>query len=125
MIIPFRAGDLRHPVELYDVPADIQDTYGQVTDTSTLIGSFRAKVENLRGRQLVSGQQQIIVISHRVTLPWLGSAVPATAHNPHRLILPRMYLVLEDGTRLDVIEADNVLKADRYWLLMCNEKVVS
>jgi hypothetical protein len=123
--LPFRAGDLVNTVQLYDVSADTQDDYGDVTDTSALIGSVRAKIENLRGRQLAGAQQQIIVISHRVTMPWLGSAIPATADNPNRLILPRMYLLLEDGTRLDVIEADNVLKANRYWVLSCNEKVVS
>lgn len=125
-MIPVKAGELNRKVTLYDVPAETQDAYGQVSDTAAEIGTFRAKVENLRGRELQSAQQMFASVSHKVTMRWLGSAIPASDHNPYRLILPRMYLVLDlDGTRLDVVSADNVGKANLYWVLTCNEKVVT
>lgn len=110
-------------MQLFDVPGTTVDTYGQVSDTSTLIGTFRAAVVNLRGRELIAAQQAYTSVSHKVTLPWLGTAIPATAHNPNRQVLPRMYLILPDGSRLDVIAADNVDKRNRTWILTCNEIV--
>lgn len=124
MITPTPAGGLPHSVELYDLPVQQQDEYGQVIDTPVLIGRFRAKVSRLRGRALQAAQQVYTSVTHEVEMRWLGSAIPATSHNPNAYILPQMYLVLRDGRRLDVVDADNVDEARRMWTLVCNEKVI-
>lgn len=125
MPIPIKAGELFNNVQLFDVPGDAQDSYGQASETGTLIGTFRAKVQNLKGRELIAAQQAYTSVTHKVTMRWLGPLIPATTHNPNRLILPRMYLILEDGSRLDIVNADNVDKLNFYWVLTCNEKVLS
>jgi head-tail adaptor len=124
-MIPMKAGELRNSVELYDVPGETLDDYGQVTDTPSLIGTFRAKIENLKGRELQAAMQDYTSVTHRVTMWWLGSAIPATAHNPNGYILPRMYLNLRDGRRLDVVYASNTDELNYQWVLMANEKVVT
>lgn len=125
-MIPIRAGDLTQSVQLWDPGEAVVDAYGQaIAAGTTQIGTFRAKVENLRGRLVTSGVQAFSNITHRVTMRWLGTAIPSTADNPNRLILPRMFLILQDGSRLDIIDADNPLKARTHWVLNCSEKVVS
>ena len=62
--------------------------------------------------------------THIVKLRWLGSAIPATANNPNRQIVPRMYLIdTLDGSRLNVAFANNVEKRNRQWELTVEEKV--
>jgi hypothetical protein len=124
-MIPVRAGELARNLQLYDVPGGTQDEYGQVSDEGQLIALVRGKVEHLRGRELQAAQQVYTSVTHKVTLRWLGSVIPRTPANPNGYILPRMYLVLEDGRRLDVVDANDVGEAHLYWILTCNEKVVT
>lgn len=119
-------GDRKQRVQLYDVPPSAPDSYGQTTDVGTLVGTFWAYIRNLSGREMMRAQQVQILATHRVELGWLGSAIPAAAHNPNRLILPSMYLiVVSTGARLDVIFADDVEMRHELWVLTCQEKVIS
>lgn len=56
-----------------------------------------------------------------------GTAVPISvgpsANNPFGLILERMYLIdALDGSRLNILNANNVEKRNRQWILICEEK---
>lgn len=117
-------GSLNRRVQLYDVPTEVLDEYGQPgVDAGTMIGTFWAGVRLMRWQEKAAAQQVTILATHVVMLRWLGTAIPATASNPHRLILPGMYLIIvEDGTRLDVLEADDVLRAHVYWSLTCQQR---
>ncbi len=124
-MIPYRAGNARQRVTLYDVPATTQDDYGQVAQAPTVIGTYWAEVLPLRGRRLTQIRTTWPMATHTVHLRWLGSAIPVSAANPAGHILPRMYLVLSDGSRLDITFANNVEKRNRYWELTCEEKVTT
>ena len=119
------AGLMRHKLMLYDVPEQTVDDFGQPSETGTLIGTFRGRIQTLRGRMLIESQVTAPTATHRVTLPWLGSAIPATTDNPSREILPRMYFILEDGSRLNVVLANNLEKNNLMWELTCEEHVVT
>lgn len=117
------AGYLRHSVELHDVPGATVDDFGQPSPDGALIGTFRARITPLRGRMLTNARANYPTATHRVELPWLGSAIPATTDNPNGEIVPTMYLVYR-GRRLDIVFAGNVDENDLQWDLTCTEKVV-
>lgn len=112
-------------VQLWDVPETMQDSYGQPSQAGTLVGVFPAAVVPLKGQEMLNVRAVWPTASHQVWLRWLGSAIPATTTNPNGLILPRMYLVLVegDGSRLDVVFAENNEERDQFWKLTCEQKV--
>ena len=117
------AGTRDQRLQLYDVPGDLND-YGQPSTTGTLIGTFWGSVRNLSGRDMISAQQANNVVTHKIELGWLGTAIPSTASNPNRLIRPTMYLIhVRTGKRYDVVFANNVDEANIKWELTCNEIV--
>lgn len=120
------AGSLIHSVDLYDVPITTLDEIGQPGSTpGAKIGTFRANVQPMSGRLFVSAKIQFPEATHMVMLPWLGSAIPQTAANPARKILPTMHFILDDGTRLDVVFAADVGRLKRVWHVTCQEKVLT
>jgi len=123
MMSNFRAGRLRERIDLYDVPGESQDNYGQVAQTASKIGTFWGSIQTLRGRELATVQQAYTLATHRVFLRWLGSKVPTSTRNPHGLIRVGMYLMCRDGSRLDIVMADNEMRQNRDWRLICSEKV--
>jgi len=122
---PFRWGTARQRVTLWDVAASTLDPYGQPSQVGVPIGTFWAWVLPLRGRRLTQARAVWPMASFVVTMRWLGSAIPITPHNPSRQILPRMYLTLSNGSRLDIIDANNVEHRNRQWDLTCMEIVVT
>lgn len=124
---PLLAGPRQQRVTLYDVPPSAaQDSYGQTSDTSAQIGDkpFWASVRLLRVREKLVNQQIMPTATHIVEMGWLGSAIPKTATNPNGYILERMYLILADGRRLDILEADDVEMLHIMWRLTCEERKV-
>lgn len=122
---PLLAGPRQQRVTLYDVPPSVaQDSYGQTSDAETQIGTFWASVRLLRVRERLVNQQLLPTATHMVQMGWLGSAIPTSSTNPNGYILERMYLVLQDGRRLDILEADDVEMLHVQWALTCEERKV-
>lgn len=130
---PLRVGKFRQRVQLYDVPETTQDSYGETSTNGTQImgpgtnGTFAAEVRPLKGDEMLNVRQMWPTATHKVTMRWLGSAIPTNgANNPNGLIIPRMYLIDElDGSRFDIVFANNIEKRNRAWELTCEEKVNS
>lgn len=127
---PLRVGKFRQRVQLYDVPETAQDSYGEPSLNGTQItgpginGTFAAEVVPLKGDEMLNVRQMWPTATHRVRMRWLGSAIPESSTNPDGLLIPRMYLIdTLDGSRLDVVFAENVEKRNRAWELICMEKV--
>ena len=128
---PIKVGKFRQRVQLYDVPEVSVDSYGQPTTGGTQIvgpgtnGTFAAEVRPLKGDEMLNVRQIWPTATHLVNMRWLGSAIPTNAsNNPHGLILPRMYLIaMLDGSRLDVVFAENEEKRNHHWKLTCEEKI--
>lgn len=120
---PLRIGRNRQRLQLYDVPETSQDALGQVSQSATLLGTFWGESRMLRGNEQLNVRQIWPTATHQVTLRWLGSAIPAGPNNPNGLIIERMYLVdTLDGARLNILNANNVEKRNRRWVLTCEEK---
>jgi head-tail adaptor len=118
-------GDLDQRVQLYDLPTEGQDEYGQPTSTSALLGEFWCSIRLIGMRERAAAGQELVMGTHRVTMRWLGSMIPATTGNPSRRVLPGMHLIaVIDGSRLDILEADNVRKAGVCWVITCQERTV-
>jgi head-tail adaptor len=112
-------------VQLHGVPETIDD-YGSAGSTGPLIGEFWAYITNPSGREQTAAQQTNAVATHRVEMGWLGTAIPATAGNPNRLVLPGMYLVhVRTGRRFDIVFANNENEGNYKWILTCSEIVSS
>jgi head-tail adaptor len=121
---PQRSGTYRQRVTLYDVPETTRDAYGQPSQAATELCSFWAEVRPLKGNEQLNVRTQWATASHIVKCRWLGSLIPISATNPNGHILPRMYLLCGlDGSRLDVVFANNVEKRNRAWELVAEEKV--
>lgn len=114
-------------VQLYDVPETTRDTYGQTSTTGTLIGVFPAAVQPLRGQEQLNVRAIWPTATHTVWMRWQGSAIPAGPNNPQGLILPRMYLVLYEGSgaQLNIVYAGNHEERNQFWKLICEQKVNS
>lgn len=120
---PLRSGRNRQRLQLYDVPETSQDALGQASQSATLLGTFWGESRMLRGNEQLNVRQIWPTATHQVTLRWLGSAIPAGPNNPNGLIIERMYLVdTLDGARLNILNANNVEKRNRRWVLTCEEK---
>lgn len=121
---PNRSGAYRQRIQLYDVPETTRDAYGQTSLSGTLLGTFWAEVEELQGDEMLNVRQIWPTATHKVTLRWLGSAIPAGgSNNPNRLVLERMYLIdTLDNSRLNILNARNVEKRNRQWVLTCAQK---
>lgn len=128
---PRRRGKYRQRVQLYDVPETSQDSYGQPNLNGTQImgpglnGTFAARVEPLKGDEILNVRNQWPTATHSVGMLWLGSSIPTNSTtNPYGDLLPRMYLIdTLDNSRLNILFANNVEKRDRCWELVCEEKV--
>lgn len=112
-------------VQLFDVPEQTRDSYGQPSNAASLIGLFPMAVEPLRGDEQLNVRAVWPTATHTVWCRWLGSAIPSTTSNPHGLILPRMYLVLSegDGAQLNIVYAGNYQERNQFWQLTCEQKV--
>jgi Phage head-tail joining protein len=127
---PQHVGRYRQRVQLWDVPEITQDSYGQPSINGTQItssaadGCFAAEVRMLRGDEQLNVRQLFPTATHQVRMRWLGDAIPTNgSNNPNGLILERMYLIDSlDGSRLNILNANNVEKRNRMWLLTCEEK---
>jgi hypothetical protein len=116
-IKPNPAGIYTERVDLYGLPGETQDAYGQPVPSGAArlnTAPLPAQVENLKGQEILGEQQAYTLATHRVRMPWLGDAIR---------IRPDMYLILRTGARLDVVMADNEFFCDRQWRLICNERV--
>ena len=120
---PQQVGTYRQRLALYDVPETTQDSYGQPSIVGNLIGTFWGEVRPLKGDEMLNVRQIWAIATHFVRIRWLGSAIPAGPNNPQGLIVERMYLIdTLDNARLDILNAQNVEKRNRMWLLTCAEK---
>lgn len=123
---PLQTGSFRQRVTLYDVPEATRDSYGQPSQAATEICSFWAEVRPLAGNEQLNVRAIWPTATHKVKCRWLGSLIPTSSGNPNAQILPRMYLSLDlDGSRLDVLFANNVEKRNRGWELTCEQKVLT
>ena len=126
---PQHVGRYRQRVQLWDVPETSQDTYGQPSINGTQIvssasdGCFAAEVRMLRGDEQYTVRQMFPTATHQVRLRWVGSAIPAGTNRLQGQIIERMYLIdTLDSTRLNIVNANNIEKRNRMWLLTCEEK---
>jgi SPP1 family predicted phage head-tail adaptor len=62
-----RAGELRHRITLQARPAT-KDGLGQESDAFADVATVWAKVEPLAGRELLTAQQVLATVTHKVTL---------------------------------------------------------
>ncbi len=112
-------------VDLYDVPETVIDTFGQPSQTATLIMSgIRAKVDSLQRKyaERILGRQEWPTATHIVTFGWLGTRIPSTTRNPYRQVSPDMKIICQqDGKVLNVIEAVNVERRNQSWFIICQE----
>ena len=122
-------------VVLYDIPEASIDSMAQPSQATTAIGTFRARIRQIKGQEQVGSSQNYATRAYLVEMNWLGSAIPATAtnsvYNPATggamgLILPQMVInTVLDNKWLRVESAENVDQANRQWKLVCIEKVGS
>lgn len=124
-----KVGRYRQRVQLFDVPETSVDSYGQPSTNGTQIvssaadGCFAAEVRMLKGNEQLNVRQIFPTATHMVSMRWLGSAIPAGNNRSQGQIIERMYLIdTLDGTRLNILNANNVEKRNRQWLLTCEEK---
>lgn len=110
-------------IQLYDVPETSQDSYGQTSTAGTLIGTFWATVEPLKGDEQLNVRQIWPTATHTVRMRWQGSAIPAGNNRSAGQVQERMYLVvLLDNKKLNVVNAKNVEERNQFWELTCEEK---
>jgi len=110
-----RAGTLRSRVDLYDLASPEQDEFGQVGSSKPRrLGTFRAEVLPQRGRRTTTDAMDHPTVYYRVNMRWLGATRP---------ILPGMYLILQNGAKLDIIAALDAGDMHREWQLDCQQRV--
>ncbi len=128
-------GGRSQKVMLLDIPeTPPPDSWGQPSLAPTVIGTFRARIRQIKGDQTILADVQVYPTrTYIVEMDWLGSAIPATADNSYvdpitglmaGLILPQMVIqTVMDNKFLHVQEAENVDQLNRMWKLICIEKV--
>ncbi len=124
------AGPRRQRVILYDVPepdASV-DSWGQPSQTPTMIGTFWALVRPLKGDEQLNVRQIWPLATHQIELNWLGSSIPVSADNPGNgtvgYIMPQMKFKLQKDNRIfNVVNAINVDEANFMWQIIAEEKI--
>lgn len=116
-------GSYRDNVRLFGLPSSELDAYGQPQQVGAEIGTFRAVIIPMHGRQVQQLSAVMPMAYYEVYMRFEESMVPASPQNPGGRILPGMYLVLDDGRRLDVVFAADVEELHQQWKLTCVEKV--
>ena len=133
---PIKSGQLRQRVLLFDVPESTTitpsgGTWGQPSQAmvpilcpSSADGSFAARVNPLRGNEILNVRQRWATATHKIEMRWLGSSIPFSDDNPQKQLMPQMKLQLVlDKSWLNILFAENIDKRNRAWELICEEHV--
>lgn len=110
------------PMKLYDVPEKTRDIYGQPSLIPVPLCTLQGTVRTLKGNEQLTVLQQWPKATHMVECRWPGAAIPPGPNNPSGSILERMYLILLDGSQLNIVNVNNVEKRNQEVILTCEEK---
>lgn len=109
-----QAGKLRQRVTVQQITLGTPDLHGQHAETwaaypTSTSGKIWARVEPLRGNELIEAQQQAAEVTHRVTIRYLGGLT-----TDMRLLY---------GTReLQILSALNIDERGHMTQLLCKER---
>lgn len=71
-----RAGDLRHQIEIQRY-TEIQNDYGEITQTWNTIHTMRASVNPLSGKEYFASQQINAEVTHKVYIRYVADIKPS------------------------------------------------
>lgn len=112
---------------LYDVPESSIDSWGQPSQSPTLlVSNVWLKVRPLKGNEILNVRQQWATASHYAELNWLADAIPVSGDNPgngvYGYLMPEMkFILVKDGRVFNILQALNVDEMDQSWSCVLEE----
>ncbi len=88
-----RAGRLDKRIGIKDITQSPDSTFGDIVDSPFTVGTFWAKVEHLKGRELFEAQQTVGEVTTRFTVRWRSDFTPKMT-------------ITYDGKTYDIVDID-------------------